>query len=198
MSKQLITLILSIGITIIGKPFINQYIDFKYRHYALVFILSLLSQYLAFLTHGFTLYGAFVALYSGFLVVIGYIDAKTHIIPNPLVLGVLALSGAGLLLEAPLALDILFGPFIPIGLIILSLVLPQFERLVGMGDLKLLFAISILVGCTSLLKIIFLAVVTFSVTSVFLIVFKRITTKSFVPLGPFITFSTIITLLITI
>lgn len=196
MSKIITALLLSIGVTIANRSLVNEFIDHKSVQLIKIFGYTFLVQLLALATFGVSLKGAFTAVYLGIMVTASYIDAKTHLIPNQLIMVLIALSSINMFLRVIPAHDILLGLAIPLGLIILSVLVPRFEKAIGMGDLKLLLAIELLIGLNALLKTMLIACIAFTIVAIILILAKKVSFKSNIPFGPFISFGAIFIILI--
>lgn len=126
------------------------------------------------------------------LSVMGYIDAREQIIPNSLI-GV----GLGFWLVLTL-LDIFIGgtpwlqllAFSGIGgiacggiLLIIALVV---KSALGMGDVKMFFVLGLLYGLTDAYGILLFSVIAMGVVSIILLIAKKVTTKSTIPMAPFV------------
>lgn len=126
------------------------------------------------------------------LSVLGYIDARERIIPNSLI-------GIGLLFWLVLILlDIFVGGtpwlqllvFSGIGgivcgglLFIIALIV---KSALGMGDVKMFFVLGLLYGLTDAYGILLFSVIAMGVVSIILLIAKKVTTKSTIPMAPFV------------
>ena len=126
------------------------------------------------------------------LSILGYIDARERIIPNSLI-------GIGLLFWlALMLLDIFVGgtPFLPLlvfsgiggiacgGLLfIIALVV---KSALGMGDVKMFFVLGLLYGLTDTYGILLFSVIAMGIVSIALLIAKKVTTKSTIPMAPFV------------
>ena len=137
--------------------------------------------------------------FSCILICIAFIDFDLKIIPNGFVL-------AGLLIGAVLFVYNLFYPVSMYGdrnwynpligmlggfgfLLLVSVVgsiVSGSEDAMGMGDVKLLAAVGLLLGWRLTIVAMFLSVMLAAGTSLVLMLFKRLNGKSTVPFGPFI------------
>lgn len=132
------------------------------------------------------------ALVLLWLVILGYIDAREKIIPNGLIgLGL----GAWVLL---VALEIFLGGapwaqllvFSAIGglacgglLFIIALIA---KSALGMGDVKLFFVLGLLYGLSDAYGILLFSVICMGLVSLVLLALKKVTTKSTIPMAPFV------------
>lgn len=126
------------------------------------------------------------------LSILGYIDAREKIIPNSLI-------GVGLLLWLVLILlDIIVGGtpwlqllvFSGIGgiacgglLFIIALIV---KSALGMGDVKMFFVLGLLYGLTDAYGILLFSIIAMGVVSIALLIAKKVTTKSTIPMAPFV------------
>ena len=126
------------------------------------------------------------------LSILGYIDAREKIIPNSLI-------GVGLLLWLVLILlDIIVGGtpwlqllvFSGIGgiacgglLFIIALIV---KSALGMGDVKMFFILGLLYGLTDAYGILLFSIIAMGVVSIALLIAKKVTTKSTIPMAPFV------------
>ncbi len=126
------------------------------------------------------------------LSVMGYIDVRERIIPNSLI-------GMGLLLWLVLTLlDIFIGGtpwlqllvFSGIGgiacgglLFVIALVV---KSALGMGDVKMFFVLGLLYGLTDTYGILLFSVISMGIVSIMLLIAKKVTTKSTIPMAPFV------------
>ena len=135
------------------------------------------------------------------LIILGYIDAREKIIPNGFIL-------VGLLFWLVLTLiDIFVGGtnwvkllmFSGIGGIacggLLFVVAIIVKSALGMGDVKLFFVLGLLYGLTDTYGILISSIVAMGVLSVVLLIAKKITTKSTIPMAPFVTLGFILSIL---
>ncbi|TAK02268.1 MAG: prepilin peptidase [Chloroflexota bacterium] len=76
------------------------------------------------------------------------------------------------------------GFALPAGLLIVSI--PFGAGAIGMGDLKLLLGVGLIVGATRIVATVLLGALAAAVAIVILIAARRITLKSYVPYGPFL------------
>jgi leader peptidase (prepilin peptidase)/N-methyltransferase len=76
------------------------------------------------------------------------------------------------------------GIALPAGLLIVSI--PFGAGAIGMGDLKLLLGVGLIVGATRIVATVLLGALAAAVAIVILIAARRITLKSYVPYGPFL------------
>lgn len=126
------------------------------------------------------------------LSILGYIDARERIIPNSLI-------GIGLLFWLILMLlDIFVGGtpwlqllvFSGIGgiacgglLFVIALIV---KSALGMGDVKMFFVLGLLYGLTDAYGILLFSIIAMGVVSIALLIAKKVTTKSTIPMAPFV------------
>lgn len=126
------------------------------------------------------------------LSILGYIDARERIIPNSLI-------GIGLLFWLVLMLlDIFVGGtpwlqllvFSGIGgiacgglLFIIALIV---KSALGMGDVKMFFVLGLLYGLTDAYGILLFSIIAMGIVSIALLIAKKVTTKSTIPMAPFV------------
>lgn len=126
------------------------------------------------------------------LTILGYIDARERIIPNCLI-------GIGLLFWLALMLvDIFVGgtpwfqllTFSGIGglvcgglLLIIALIV---KSALGMGDVKMFFVLGLLYGLMDAYGILVFSVIIMGLVSIILLIAKKATTKSTIPMAPFV------------
>ena len=151
----------------------------------------------------------FIAVYFAcILICIAFIDFDLKIIPNEFVLA--GLFGGVILFVYnffyPVAMygdrvwfNPLIGMFSGSGFLLLVAVLGsivfQTEDAMGMGDVKLLAPVGLLLGWRLTIVALLVSVIIAAVTSLVLMIFKKVEGKSAVAFGPFISLSTIIAML---
>lgn len=126
------------------------------------------------------------------LVVLGYIDTKEGIIPNTMILLALAFWAVLLLLDIFVAgndwADVLMFSVLG-GLFcggILALVSLLVKNALGMGDVKMFFVLGLLYGVTDTYSILLFSMVVMAAVSIVLLILKKVTTKTAVPMAPFV------------
>lgn len=135
------------------------------------------------------------------LSVLGYIDAQERIIPNSLI-------GIGLLFWLVLMLIDIFaggtpwqkllvfsgiGGFACGGLLFILAVI--MKSALGMGDVKMFFVLGLLYGLTDTYGILLFSVIAMGVVSIALLIAKKVTTKSTIPMAPFVVFGFFLSIL---
>lgn len=135
------------------------------------------------------------------LTILGYIDARERIIPNGLI-------GVGLIFWLVLMLlDIFVGGtpwlkllvFSGIGgiacggvLLIISLIV---KSALGMGDVKMFFVLGLLYGIMDVYGILLFSMIAMGIVSIILLIFKKVTTKSTIPMAPFVIFGFLLSII---
>ncbi len=181
-----------------GKCQVKEFLQPKYE------FLPLLVVLIAFFTSAFVFLMGFLWNNESFmralmnaevmlwLSIMGYIDARERIIPNSLI-------GIGLLFWLVLILlDIFVGGthwlqllvFSALGgiacgglLFVIALIV---KSALGMGDVKMFFVLGLLYGLTDAYGILLFSVIAMGVVSIILLVAKKVTTKSTIPMAPFV------------
>lgn len=181
-----------------GKCQVKEFLQPKYDFVPLLVVLiaffaSAFIFLMGFLWNGESFMRALMnAEVMLWLSVLGYIDARERIIPNSLI-------GIGLLFWLILILlDIFVGGtpwlkllvFSGIGgiacgglLFIIALIV---KSALGMGDVKLFFVLGLLYGLTDAYGILLFSVIAMGVVSIILLIAKKVTTKSTIPMAPFV------------
>ena len=181
-----------------GKCVTKEFLKIKYE------FMPLLVMLIAFLTSAFVFVFGFWHKDESFmrafmnasvmlwLFVVGYIDARERIIPNSLI-GLALLFWLVLML-----LDIFVGgtnwlqllAFSGIGGIvcggILFVIALIAKSALGMGDVKMFFVLGLLYGLTDAYGILMLSVISMGLVSIALLIAKKVTTKSTIPMAPFV------------
>jgi leader peptidase (prepilin peptidase)/N-methyltransferase len=135
-------------------------------------------------------------LYVGVVVVLLVLlfatDLDQRLLPDVVTLPLVAYSlvgfvaGLGPFVETPE--DLLWAAVasivLPAALLIISI--PFGAGAIGIGDLKLLLGVGLLVGATRILATVILGALAAAVAIVILLAARRITLKSYVPYGPFL------------
>ena len=126
------------------------------------------------------------------LVTLGYIDLKKKIIPNNMILLGLAFWAVLFLVDIFAAgnnwMDVLVfsgaGGLLCGGvLFVIALVV---KSALGMGDVKMFFVLGLLYGLTDTYSILLFSMVLMAVVSLVLLIAKKVTTKTAVPMAPFV------------
>ena len=135
-------------------------------------------------------------LYVGVVVVLLVLlfatDLDQRLLPDVVTLPLVAYSlvgfvaGLGPFVETPedLLWAAVAGIALPAALLIISI--PFGAGAIGIGDLKLLLGVGLLVGGTRILATVILGALAAAVAIVILLAARRITLKSYVPYGPFL------------
>ena len=183
------------------KEFINLKIFLRKKKIVvlLLFLCIGIGTSVLFETYGFlwTKSIRYLILMYGMLV-IAYIDAKSRIIPNKILLVLLGIRAIWLILELVLysqafieLISSAMGGLI-IGFILFIFAYAISKKGIGMGDVKLISVIGFYTGVSVLYSIILFSLILCILYSVVQMLRKKITAKSFVPFGPFVAMGTII------
>lgn len=207
---SLITCILAwfFGCLVVMKYKYNQVKEFMHiktfckRNKILALLLFLILGILAaviFHTYGWlwTKGLRYLVLMYGMLV-IAYIDAKKHLIPNIILLVLMAFRWIFLILEIALyryatvqLLSSAIGGMV-IGFVFFLFAYLISKKGIGMGDVKLAAIIGFYTGAAILYAIMILALILCIIYSGVQMLRKKLTAKSFVPFGPFVAIGTVI------
>jgi leader peptidase (prepilin peptidase)/N-methyltransferase len=175
--------------------------------YLLIELLTGFSFLPLLFIYGFSVNFILYALMTSVFITIFFIDSEHMIIPNGLVLTAFIIAlihfGFNLYIKEYIELSDVLTPIIGMvsgsGALLLVAVIAskiyKTEDTVGMGDVKLLFPIGLLLGYKLLILMMLLACITTSVASLILIKAGKKTRKDLIPFGPFIVASTYFTLL---
>ena len=126
------------------------------------------------------------------LVLLFATDLDQRLLPDVVTLPLVAYSlvgfvaGIGPFVETPedLLWAAVAGIALPAALLIISI--PFGAGAIGIGDLKLLLGVGLLVGATRIVATVILGALAAAVAIVILLAARRITLKSYVPYGPFL------------
>jgi leader peptidase (prepilin peptidase)/N-methyltransferase len=126
------------------------------------------------------------------LVLLFATDLDQRLLPDVVTLPLVAYSlvgfiaGLGPFVETPedLLWAAVAGIALPAALLIISI--PFGAGAIGIGDLKLLLGVGLLVGATRIVATVILGALAAAVAIVILLAARRITLKSYVPYGPFL------------
>lgn len=149
---------------------------------------------------GFVAQAVFCA-YVLVLVVLLAIDLDQRLLPDELTLpaipAALVFAFAGLNpLVAPSGLPIAIAAAILVPLVLFALSLPFGEGAFGLGDVKLLLSVGIVVGPWRLISGVVDGVLFAGIVIVILLVARRITLRTYVPFGPFLVFGALYALFV--
>jgi leader peptidase (prepilin peptidase)/N-methyltransferase len=126
------------------------------------------------------------------LVLLFATDLDQRLLPDVVTLPLVAYSlvgfvaGLGPFVKTPedLLWAAVAGVALPAALLIISI--PFGAGAIGIGDLKLLLGVGLLVGATRIVATVILGALAAAVAIVILLAARRITLKSYVPYGPFL------------
>lgn len=181
-----------------GKLEIRNFCKFRFDFYSLLVILtayfaSVFVFALGFLWDGESLMRALMnAEVMLWLSVIGYIDAREKIIPNGCIV-------VGLCFWLVLYLvDVFVGNIPWMKLLVFSglggfgcggllfIIAIIVKSALGMGDVKMFFVLGLLYGLMDAYGILLFSVIAMGIVSIVLLLAKKVTTKSTIPMAPFV------------
>jgi len=148
----------------------------------------------------FILYSLFLILNSCFLIIIFVYDLKHYIIPDKIIYPAILIALLFNLLNYELRitnyelLNIFLAAF-STAAFFLFLVLVSQGKWMGLGDVKLVFLIGLILGWPDVLIALFLAFLSGAIVGIGLIIFGKKKLKSQIPFGPFLTGATILVIL---
>lgn len=161
--------------------------------YPLIELLTGVLFILVYFQYGLTILAALTAILTAVLVVISFIDLRHQIIPDGLVLVVLALGIAALFFSGRSPLEHIIGFFVVSGLLLAVALLSNGGM--GGGDIKLMAAAGLFLGWKLILLSLILASILGSLISIGLLVSKKANRKSMIPFGPFLSLGILISAL---
>ncbi|MEF9920572.1 MAG: prepilin peptidase [Erysipelotrichaceae bacterium] len=137
---------------------------------------------------------------SLFLIPIAIIDIKYYIIPNKILIGLTPFAVAiacfhifvqpVFLYRSQSVMDPIYGALVGGGTLLIFSLLGYFthgrKEVMGMGDIKLLFVLGLLVGFSNTVLLLFLSVVSAAIGSIIMIAFFKKTAKDMLAFGPYI------------
>jgi leader peptidase (prepilin peptidase)/N-methyltransferase len=154
---------------------------------SLVFVLTWLGYGPSWTTPLYSLYGSL-------MIVLASIDLENHKLPNLLIYPAI---GLGLIMIPFLHLDhpwmTLAGGFL--GFAVLFLIAVLAPGAMGMGDVKLVLFLGIIIGFPGIILVLLLAFVSGGLIAGILLALKRIGRKDSIAFGPFLAFAGFVTLL---
>lgn len=180
-------------------------LKFEYVHLLVVLIAFFISSVIfvvGFLWNNELFMRAFMnASVMLWLCIVGYIDARERIIPNGLI-------GIGILFWLVLLLiDIFLGGtpwlkllvFSAIGGIgcggLLFVIAIIVRSALGMGDVKMFFVLGLLYGLADAYGVLLFSIIAMGLVSIILLIAKKVTTKSTIPMAPFVVLGFILSIL---
>ena len=136
------------------------------------------------------------------LAMIAWIDWKEKIIPNKLVLAALLVWLVMFMIEVlftsvkisqTLVFSLMGGGVCAGVMLLISLAV---KDALGMGDIKMVFALGLFMGLMNTFAIILLSMIIMSITAVVLLIMKKVNRKTALPMAPFIFFGLTLNLLL--
>lgn len=135
------------------------------------------------------------------LTVLGYVDLREKIIPNHmigigllfwLVLMILEIVLAKTYWKDLLMFSVLGGAICGGVLLVIALIV---KTALGMGDVKMFFVLGLLYGVTDTYGILLFSMVIMGVISILLLLTKKVTTKTAIPMAPFVVIGFLLSIL---
>lgn len=158
----------------------------------LLFFLIIFNWAITTHTYQFSIFSVFLLLISCFLIIIFVFDLKHYLVPDKIIYPAIIISFFyRLWLPVP---NYLLAAAIG-GAFFLIIFLISRGKWMGMGDVKIGILMGLVLGLSHLFIALFLAFLIGGVVSIILLVLKKKALKSEIPLGPFLTGATFITLL---
>ena len=140
---------------------------------------------------------AYFCTVASILIVIGIYDTKHKIVPNPLVYSFIAISFFGMFITRDVVLinDILAGPIIALPFFLIWLL--SKGRLMGFGDIKIIFGMGFFLGLYGAIAGVLLSFWIGAVVIFFVTILRKakVTLKTEIPFAPFLITGTLIALL---
>ncbi len=131
------------------------------------------------------------------------VDLKEQIIPNRLNLLIFEVGLVFVVLQGftniNIALNMLLGMIVGAGIFLLITLLGGIiagKEAMGMGDVKLMGALGLFLGMQNIIVISVLSFLIGAIVSIIYMIIKRTSTDTYIPFGPFIVISTIITIFV--
>ena len=134
---------------------------------------------------------------------VGYVDFRTHKIPNRFIVLGLSYRVLFLILELFFERDGLLATLLSEGIAVLVLVVASIlcsicvKNSIGYGDIKLFIVMGLLLGFSSIWNAIFVSLIITFITSVILLITRKKTRKDAIPFAPFLMVGTYISIIIT-
>lgn len=170
--------------------------------YPLVELFNLLSWMVVFLVYKISYTTAIFAIVTSILIVVSLIDIDTMLIPNGAVLFILLLAIINFALSFTKInnkiLNVLWYEHL-IGTVVVSgpLFILSLFNLMGMGDVKLYFALGLLLGWKLIILSFIIGIIIGALISLFIVIKnKKIERKVEIPFGPFLALGAFISMLI--
>lgn len=135
------------------------------------------------------------------LAMIAWIDWKEKIIPNKLILAALLVWLVMFVIEV-LFTSVKFSQTLLFSLMgggvcagVMLLISLAVKDALGMGDVKMVFALGLFMGLMNTFAIILLSMIIMSITAMVLLVMKKVNRKTAIPMAPFVFFGLALNLL---
>ncbi|MBA7647946.1 Type 4 prepilin-like proteins leader peptide-processing enzyme [subsurface metagenome] len=156
-------------------------------------------------TYQFSIFSVFLLLISCFLIIIFVYDLKYYLVPDKIIYPAIVITllygiqssrfaNAGAIFNLQSIFNYLLAGAIG-GTFFLVIFLISRGKWMGLGDVKIGVLMGLLLGLSHLFIALFLAFLIGGTVSIILLVLKKKALKSEIPLGPFLTGATFITLL---
>ena len=187
---------------VLSKDFFTQYLSNATPQYLLMSITAI-SYVLVLYFNGLTVDTLKYVILIPMLACAFYVDLKEQIIPNRLNLLIFEI---GLVLvfiygfiNINISLNLLLGMLAGGGIfLIITLIggLIAGKEAMGMGDVKLMGALGLFFGLQNIIVISVLAFLIGAIVSIVIMIIKRKGTDTYIPFGPFIVISSVITIFV--
>jgi len=162
--------------------------------YPIVELLTGFLFLLTFLKYGLTSEFIILILLISSLIAVSFIDIKYQIIPNEITFLFIPLGLIlSLIFNHITFVNSLLGLIIPAGLLLLIAFI--YKKGMGIGDVKLIGMIGVFIGWKYALISIFIGALFGSIYGIFMMVTNRMTRKTRIPFGPFISLGAVIMIL---
>lgn len=145
---------------------------------------------ISFLKIGLNIKFIEVSILSCILIIISFVDIEYRIIPDKIILFLFAMGISFCLLGCISVKGAFYGMLFGGGIILLlALISPG---AIGGGDIKMMFAIGLILGTYKVIAALFLSFILAAVISVFLLLFRIKGRKDYIPFGPFLSLGSFI------
>ncbi|HEY8891444.1 MAG TPA: A24 family peptidase [Clostridium sp.] len=149
----------------------------------IVILISGLLFLISFMKIGLNIIFIKALVLDSILIVVSFIDIEHQIIPNKLIIFILAVGVLFSFINDISFMSEIFGMLLGGGVLFLLALVPGS---LGGGDIKLMFALGIFLGAKGILVALFLAFIIASIISILLLLFKIKKRKDYIPFGPFL------------
>jgi len=169
-------------INIMDSKKIKESTKLKTRNIIVILISGLLFL-ISFMKIGLNIIFIKALVLDSILIVVSFIDIEHQIIPNKLIIFILAIGVLFSFINDISFINEIFGMLFGGGVLFLLALVPGS---LGGGDIKLMFVLGIFLGAKGVLVALFLAFIIASIISILLLSFKIKKRKDYIPFGPFL------------